>query len=158
MATWVERNNETQVTAKVTEDRERDLNKARDESIPMVTRDQSRKDLTPLEFQPVKSPGIYEGEFAVKDEDLIFHFWPYGYHKAERDGHARPRFRPGFDKWLADVMGSVFSPNRIEIKHDEDVGAWFVRASGYGTNQFHRKLCIKACELLHTALGGKSDS
>ena len=43
----------------------------------------------------------------------------------------------------------------VDIEHDPDVGAWFVKAKGWGENQFSRELSIKACEQLHKALGGK---
>lgn len=118
----------------------------------------------PVQLQPVKGVHTFEGEFGIKDEDVIFHFWPWGYHDAERNGERPPMFahypdarlysEGAFKELLQKTVGAVFM-NRTEISFDADIGAWFVKAIGYANSQFHRQLSIDACESLHKAMGGE---
>lgn len=127
------------------------LSKTKEEFLPIAVKEASAGDkgIDQVDFQPVKSPGTYEAEFAVKGDDVIFHFWPWGYHDAERRGETTPRFKRGFQDSLMKAMSQAFDPKRVEISEDKDMGAIFVKASGFGSNQFFRKLSIEACELLH---------
>lgn len=136
--------------------RVRELEEGKRESLPILEREarKGQMPIEPIRFRPVKSPGIYEAEFAQKDKDLIFHFWPYGYHQAERDRRAAPKFKTGFEKALTDSMENVFSSNRVTVSLDRDVGAYFVKAANWGEHQFMSELAIKACEQVHKALGG----
>lgn len=127
------------------------LSKTKEEFLPIAEKEASAGDkgVAPISFQPVKSPGTYEAEFAVKGEDVIFHFWPWGYHEAERRGETLPRFKRGFQNFLIKAMSEAFDPKRLVVEDDKDMGAIFVKATGFGTNQFYRNLCIDACERLH---------
>lgn len=138
-------------THSATNERAQLLSKTKEEFLPIAAKEASSGDkgIQTVEFQPVKSPGTYEAEFAVKGEDVIFHFWPWGYHDAERRGETLPRFKKGFQASLAKAMSEAFDSKRVEIQDDPDMGAIFVKASGFGTNQFFRKLSIDACERLH---------
>ena len=153
---WLEKNTETNAVANTDAARTKVLDETREETRPIIEKevDSGRKPFQAVQLQPVKSPGIYEAEFGVKGADLIFHFWPAGYHDAERRGVAGPKFMPGFEPALKKVMGDVFDSNRIKVESDVDVGALFVRAIGWAEAQFHRDLCIKACEQIHAAMGG----
>jgi hypothetical protein len=113
------------------------------------------KQFKQVRFQPVRSPGIYEAEFGAKGKDLIFHFWPHGYHSADAQSLATPRFSKEFLPRLKTIMSETFGHNRVEIKQDPDVGAIFVKANNWGESQFCRELAIKACEAVHQANGGK---
>ncbi len=115
---------------------------------------QADKGIEPIEFQPVKSPGNYEAEFAKKDDDIIFHFWPYGFHDAQDKEKTLPRFKQGFETFLTQVMAESYGAKRVKLEKDLDMGAIFVRAMGAGTNQFFREVAIKACELLHKKFEG----
>lgn len=106
----------------------------------------------PLNFQPVISPDIYEAEFAVKNEDIIFHFWPFGYKLAEESKHRLPKFSKIFLKNIETIMIAAFGPHRLEMA--EELGGVFVRAIGWGSNQFARDIAIKTCESLHKINGG----
>jgi hypothetical protein len=154
---WLEKNTETNEVAAPNAAREQILDEARAEGLPTIKKeaDAGVKPFATVQLQPVKSPGIYEAEFGVKDADVIFHFWPSGYHAAERRGAAAPRFKDGFEAAVKKVMGDTFDPNRVAMDTDPDVGALFVRAKGWGEAQFHRDLCIKACEQIHAAMGGE---
>lgn len=110
------------------------------------------KVIEPVHFQPVKSPGNYEAEFAIKDGDVIFHFWPYGFHEAQVREQTPPRFKRGFHQFLVSAMASAFDSRRLEFEDDKDMGAIFVRAKGFADNQFYRQLAIQACEKLHAIL------
>jgi hypothetical protein len=156
---WAEMQTNSGAEIAVTAEKERELNKAKEEGAPVIVKEASAgmKPFDPVEYQPVRSPDIYEGEFGVKGSDLIFHFWPANYHNAERAGKALPRFKPGFDVVLKQVFTDAFGAgvSRVEVFHDPDVGAFCVLAHGWGDNQYHRELSIKACEALHQALGGE---
>ena len=132
-------------------ERGKSLDDTKSELLPLAQKEAAAgaKPIQPIDFQPVKSPGNYEAEFAVKDDDVIFHFWPWGYHDAERRGTALPRFSKDFIEKLSASMAKTFGQHRLQVSEDQDMGAFFVKAVGYGTNQFHRKLCIEACENLH---------
>ncbi len=114
-----------------------------------------RQDLEPIHFQPVRSPGIYEAEFGQKREDILFHFWPYGYHAADNDKKVLPRFPNGFPSVLLRVMTEIFKEGRVEMSYDADMGSWFVKAKGWGSSMFARELSIKACEGVHKGMGGQ---
>lgn len=114
-----------------------------------------RQNLEPIRFQPVRSPGIYEAEFGQKGDDVIFHFWPYGYHAADSAGRALPRFPKIFESVLERAMVSSYGEGRFEIINDKDMGAWFARAKGWGTSMFARETAVKVCEAVHKGLGGQ---
>ena len=126
-------------------------------SLPVIEKeaDSGFKPFDPIEFQPVRSPGIYEGEFAAKDNDIIFHFWPDGFHVAQRSGKAVPRFKKDFEEKLSLTFKKHFGETRVDIQNDPDIGAWFIKANGWGKNEFLFELCVKACEALHAELGGE---
>lgn len=155
---WLEKDQTTDQIAEADAERAKLLNEVKKGSLPTI-RKESELGAPPfkeLELQPVKSPGIYEAEFGVKDANVIFHFWPWGYHAADVAGRATPKFSKDFLPKLTRIMGETFDPKRVEIKEDPDVGAIFVKALSWGESQFHRELSVKACEALHKALGGTS--
>lgn len=153
---WEEMETKTGKPVAMTPTKEQALEAEKALSMPVVVKEASRgtRPFEPVHPQAVRSPGIYEGEFIVKDGDLIFHFWPHGFHEAQRRGIATPRFGPSFDTSLKSVMRSVFNDHRVEVSYDGDMGAWFARAKGWAENQFHFDLSVEACTKLHKALGG----
>lgn len=154
---WLEKEVETNKVAEADAARTKVLDEERGTSLPVIVKeaDAGVRPFAQVELQPVKSPGIYEGEFGVKGSDLIFHFWPSGYHAAERRGAATPKFDPHFEAKLKEAFDGIFEGRRMVYDRDLDMGAWFVKAIGWAENQFHRDLCIKACEKLHALLGGQ---
>lgn len=152
---WVERNTENTASG-VAAPKAAEFDEAKLQVMPVITKEAGRGEVPvqQVHFQPVKSPGIYEAEFANKDGTVIFHFWPYGYHQAERDGKPTPRFKPDFEKKLRAVMVPAFGERALSFEQDKDMGSWFVSAAGWGERQFYRDLAIKACRDLHYALGG----
>lgn len=157
---WTQKDNESQSVGSVEGDRSREYDMVRQNNLPKLQKeaDDGEVPVQPVEFQPVRSPGIYEGEFGVKMNDLLFHFWPSGYHDALKKQQVPPSFpsRPvPFEIALSASFTDVFGKNRVEVKHDGDMGAYFVKATGFGVNQFHREMAIRACEKLHAAMGGK---
>lgn len=155
---WTEKKSEDNVIQQTVSQRTAELAQARDEVLPLATAEIAAgdKSIDPIDFQPVRSPGNYDAEFALKGDDLIFHFWPSGFHEAQRNNHTPPRFKRGFTFHLVRVMSDTFGAKRIEIEPDEDMGAVFVKALGQSSNQFYRKLAIEACEKLHKNLDSES--
>lgn len=140
----------------LTQEQMKELESAKSSSLPVIQKEvDAQKPFQPMEYQPVRSPGIYDAEFGVKNDNVIFHFWPAGYGEADRSGARLPSFSKSFEPTLQKVLEDVFGSNRFEIHRDDDVGAVFAKVIGYGQNQFHRELAIKACEKLHYALGGE---
>lgn len=155
---WIERDIKTNKDAVANSERAQVLDKERATSLPTIVKEASEiRPFEPVRPQPVISPGIFEGEFLIKKNDIVFHFWPYGYHEADRKSLAAPKFHKKFPAVLASVMRDTFGESRVSLSEDADVGAWFVRAMGWGDNVFARELCVKACGRLHKDLGG-SDS
>jgi hypothetical protein len=154
---WLEKDQETNRISKADAERSQLLNEVKKGSLPTIQKeaDNGAPPFKEMKFQPVKSPGIYEAEFGVKGKDLLFHFWPWGYHAADANGQATPKFSADFLPKLKKIMGETFDAKRIEVKDDADVGALFVKASSWADNEFHRELAVKACEALHKAMGGK---
>jgi hypothetical protein len=154
---WIEKQVDTDKQSEVTGQRAIELDQAREESLPRLKKeaDKGQAPFIPVRFQPVRSPGIYEAEFAPKDENVVFHFWPYGYRKAERAGLAAPRFKKDFEPILTKAMQDTFGEKRIQVEYVKAMGAFFVEAKGWGEHQFMRDLCIKACEAVHTRMGGE---
>lgn len=153
---WLEKSTDQAQASRPEAAREKELDKTKEESLPVVKRQVSKGELPikPVKLQPVKSPDIYEGEFGIKDGDVIFHFWPYGYHEAERNRHAAPHFKPEFAQQLTSVMATEFGGHRIQVLEDADLGAFCVIAKGWAAQQFHYEMSVRACEKLHKALGG----
>jgi hypothetical protein len=152
----MQRDQETRDNKAVSPELEKEYEKAKKETLPRVVKesDEGVRPFIPVEFQPVRSPEHYESEFGVKGNDIIFHFWPWNYHLNEKSDRPTRSFARGFETFLVQAMGDAFDIKRVEISKDEDMGAYFVKANGYATNQFHRDLCIRACEKLHNLLGG----
>lgn len=153
---WLEKNTETNQVSEADASRSKLLSEVKKGSLPTIRKEagEGYKPFEQVAFQPVKSPGIYEAEFGVKGPDLLFHFWPYGYHLADAQGKAVPRFPKDFLPKLKKVMGETFETSRVEISEDQDVGAIFVKAKGWGEKQFHRELSVRVCEAIHKAMGG----
>lgn len=154
---WIEKQVDTDKHSEVTGRRAVELDQVREENLPRLRKeaDKGQAPFIPVRFQPVRSPGIYEAEFAAKDEDVVFHFWPYGYRKAERAGLAAPRFKKEFEATLTKVMQETFGEARTHVEYVKTMGAFFVQANGWGEHQFMRDLCIKACEVVHSRMGGE---
>lgn len=156
---WTERQMKTGEQMNVDEARARLLNEVKKESLPVVQREsESTKPFEKVEFQPIKGVGTFEAEFGVRGEDVLYHFWPWGYHDADRkDGERLPAFKKDFEKILSQAMAKVFGQGRCDVSYDADIGAWFVRANGFSSNQFFRDLCVEAAKTLHKDMGGKLD-
>jgi hypothetical protein len=156
---WVERQSDTGMAMEVTPEKARVLDKARDEGLPVVEKEAARGQvpLDPIRFTPVRSPGIYEAEFARKDSDLVFHFWPYGYHEADRNSRPTPRFVPKFEHYMRILAVAEFGlvgGGSPAFHEDKDMGAWCMTVPGWGEKQFFHEVAVKFCEKLHHALGG----
>jgi hypothetical protein len=126
--------------------------------IPVLRRDAVDKPFEPISFQPVTSTNIYEAEFGVTGKDVVFHFWPYNFHLHESVNKIPPRFPKHFPAVLKKSMEDTMSPSTVQILDDREMGAWFVRVVNLAEKPFHRELSIKACEAVHSGMGGKSDS
>jgi hypothetical protein len=154
---WTEQDHKSKTVIPMTKEREQHLEQEKNSVLPIIQKEsEETKPFDPMKFQPVHSPGIYEAEFAVKDKDIIFHFWPWGYHEAERSNKTTPRFPSAFENALKLAMYESFKPDRVSAHSDIDMGSWFVRAKDWGENQFSRELAIKACEKVHKNMGGQS--
>lgn len=152
---WTERETDSFKELPVTEERIKELEKSKAEGQPIVEQE-AEKGQVPfngIKFQPVKSPGLYEAEFAQKEKDVIFHFWPYGHHSAQRRNIASPRYPNHFAEKLTEVMTKEFG-TAARIEFDRELTSYFVRVKDLGEKQFFRELAIAACEKLHLALGG----
>jgi hypothetical protein len=154
--TWKEIHTQTRQEMDVSREKARSLEEEK-KGLPKLQQeaDQGVKSIEPMRFQPVNGTDHFESEFGIKGDDIIFHFWPWKYHENERNNRPVPRFPKKFPSTLVATMGRVFDPMRIEIFEDRDVGAWFVKAVGYGSTTFHRDLSLKAITELYKALGGE---
>jgi len=152
---WVEQSHKERKKLTVTTEREALLDEVKAGSLPIIRQEANAGDrpIKPVHFQEVRSPGIFEGEFGVKDGDLIFHFWPWGLHQADRDGKPRPPFPTGFGPVLRAVLTHHFG--LTEISEQRDLGSWYAKAAGVGRKQFWFDLAVKAVTDLHHQLGGK---
>lgn len=153
---WVEHESKNRKDLKVTSERAALLDKVKAEALPPIRREAANgdKSVQPVRFQPVKSPGIFEAEFGEKDGNVIFHFWPWGFHEAERNGQPRVAFVVGFGNLLKKTMHKHFG-TEIEVIEDRDMGSWFVKIPALGKKQFWFELAVKAATEMHTNLGGK---
>ena len=155
MSTWTQRDVETHIDSTVDAPKAKVLDQEKAASLPKVLKEAGEaRPFDQVRLQPVISPGIYEAEFGTKGGDLIFHFWPSGYHDAERADRATPRFTNDFHGKLQQAMSETFEEHRVEITLDADMGAFFVVAKFWADSQAPRELCVKACERLHKLCGG----
>jgi len=152
---WVEQEQQGRKKLTVTEERAALLDKVKAEALPPIRHEVANGDkpFEPIRFQPVRSPGLFEAEFAKKEDDVIFHFWPWGLHEAERSGKPRPPFSKNFRDVLQKAFKHSFGAD-AELSEDRDMGAWFVKVRGLGRKQFWHDLSVKAATLVHTELGG----
>lgn len=153
---WIEQKTKTGVTYVPDAAHIEEFEKGKREVMPVLEREADRGQLpiVPVRLRPVKSPGIYEAEFGAKDEHLVLHFWPYGFHQAKRDGTAAPRFKSGFEEKLREAMEHVFNANRVSVQFDKPMGSFSVLALNWAEHQYASELAIQACERLHKAMGG----
>lgn len=152
---WTERETDSFKPLALTAERVKELEQSRAEGQPVVEKE-AEKGQVPFDgirFQPVKSPGLYEAEFAKKGKDIVFHFWPYGYHSAQRSNTASPRFPSAFAEKLAEAMKKEFG-TAVHVEFDRDITSYYVRVNGWGERQFYAELSIAVCEKLHLLLGG----
>jgi hypothetical protein len=154
---WLEQELKDRKQLPVSQERAKTLDTTKMEVHPIIVKEaaQGDKGFDAIRFQPVKSPGIFEAEFAKKDSDLIFHFWPWGLHEADRTGSPRPPFSPRFRYELQSIMESVFDKRFVKIDEDRDMGSMFVKVTAAGAKQFWHDLGVKAVTKLHHALGGE---
>ena len=141
----------------VPEDRAKIYDNEKEKSIPVIARD-GDKPFEQVNPQPVISPGIYEAEFFTKGKDVLFHFWPHGYHAAEEQDKIPPRFPRMFASVLKDTITTSLYPSHVEIHEDRDMGAWFVKAKDMAERPFAKDLAIKAMEEIHRGMGGEPTS
>lgn len=155
---WVEQETQERKQLQVTPEREKQLDEVKNEVHPAIVREaaQGDKPFEPIRFQPVKSPGLFEAEFAKKESDLVFHFWPWGLHAADRGDQPRPPFTKDFRPQLTCALHDVFDSNKVTIKEDRDMAAIFVKVEGYGMKQFWFDLAHKVVTNLHLRLGGET--
>lgn len=154
---WVEQELKNRKKLVVSPERAETLNGAKKEVHPIIVKEASQGDkpVEPLRFQPVKSPGLFEAEFAKRGADLIFHFWPWGLHEADRTGQPRPPFSATFRSVMPAVLYKHFGTRFVHITEDRDMGSFFVKVDGYGAKQFFHDLAVKAVTEIHHKLGGE---
>ena len=160
---WIEQEHASRQRLPVTQERALELDKTKEEEHPRLVQEAERgmKPVEPIKFQPVHSPGIFEAEFAMRQlvsdggigRDVIFHFWPWGLHSADKTGAPRPGFKKGFREMLEQVFKKHYT--QVEIRDDRDMGSYFVRLRGAGGAQFWFQIAVKAVTDLHHALGGE---
>lgn len=143
---WSEVSKDGTVSEKVSES----LDTLKKELSPVVEKEASSgaKAFETINFTPVLSPNNYEAEFAIKEDDLIFHIWPWKYHETEERGVQTPRFRKDFEEKLNRSFGSVFF-SKWEYEFNEEMGSYFIRAPGSGSNMFAKENAIECLENLH---------
>lgn len=141
----------------VDDKRAKELDTEKETSIPAIESEPSYKTFDPIRPQPIISPKIYEAEFLVKGNDVIFHFWPHGYHEADDLNKILPRFPKMFQSILKESMSEVIANNSVSlaIEEDKDMGAWFIKANNLAINPMYKDLCIKVCEMIHKKMGGQ---
>lgn len=152
---WTAQETKSRASLPVDEAKARMLDEVRKE-LPVVLKeaDGGVRPFKTVDFQPVRGPGTFEGEFGVKLEDLILHFWPHGYHDAERTGGRTPKFKPGFEEALRSSFKDSFKHFSIEMTFDPEMGAWFMKIPNATSSLHYRDLCVKALEALHLKMGG----
>lgn len=152
---WIEQEHQTKKKLVITDEKQALLDKVKTETLPTIRQEAAKGDkaVTPIRFQEVKSPGLFEAEFGLKDDTLIFHFWPYGLHAAERAGQPRPAFVPGFREQLLAASTTSYNAG-IDFAEDRDMGAFSVRVFGAGKKQFWYDLALRMVKDLHKRLGG----
>src|SRR3954463_8140201 len=106
---WTQKNQEGSASV-VPPELEKEYDQVKKDSLPKVQKEANDgvRPFKTVDFQPVKSPNIYEAEFGVKEEDVIFHFWPWNYHMLERQGHRTPEFPKGFQIKLLEALEDSF--------------------------------------------------
>ena len=153
---WVEQELKERKKLEVTPAREKLLNEVKRATLPTIVQEAASgdKSFEAINFQPVKSVGRFEAEFAKRDGDIIFHFWPWGLHAADREGTPRPPFTAAFRAALPKALYDEFDVKLVTIIEDRDMGSIYVKAESYGKKQFWFDLARKVVTTLHRHLGG----
>lgn len=150
---WLEKDQQTKQIRNKTS---AELDNERATSLPVVSKEveAGAPAFQPMKFNPVVGTNVFEGEFATKGNDIILHFWPYGYHAADAAGRPTPAFHRDFRETLKSTFEKEFGKGRVVIKDDRDMGALFVQILGWASNQFHRDVTVKALKTFFTNMGG----
>lgn len=153
---WQERDVESKQDHMVSSAKAAELDSAKAETMPELLKETSgMRPFEQIKFQPVRAHGLFDAEFAVKGDDIIFHFWPYGFHQAQHSGTREPNFPTGFLEKLKESLKTSFAATRTEVTLDKDMGAYFVKAIGYATAISSFTLATEACKHLYKLLGGQ---
>lgn len=152
---WKEIETKTGKTVSLNGDKLQKLEDEKRVSAPVLQKEaENNKPFQPVHFQEIRGTGIFEAEFGVKGRDLIFHFWPDGYHHGERSGTTHPDFKKGFKANLQKALEDEFGKGRTSVESDPDMGAMFAKAFGVSDDLFLRKRAIQVCTELYKSLGG----
>lgn len=154
---WIEQELKDRKKLVVTEERSKTLDSIKAEVHPIIVNEaaQGTKPFEPLKFQPVRSPGHFEAEFAKKGSDVIFHFWPWGLHEAERNNQPRPPFDKSFRVHMHGALYEFYDSKLVVVEEDRDMGSFFAKVIGAGTKQFWFDMAIKCLTNLHYRTGGE---
>jgi hypothetical protein len=157
MSGWTERETESRKEKEVSPQKAAELDAARDKDLPVIQKEAAGAKLfDQIKFQPVRAYGYFDAEFAVKDGNIIFHFWPHGFHEAQQVGKRIPDFPVAFESKLNQAMSHAFTRNRVEVREDRDMGAYFVKATGYGSSISPFEMAVGACQRLYRSLSGET--
>jgi hypothetical protein len=157
MPGWIEQEQRDRKLLTVTPAREQELENTKKEVLPIIAgeAEQGMKPFETIKFQPVKSPGLFEAQFAKKEGAIIFQFWPWGYHAAEREGRPLPPFTKQFREKLQPTLAKTFEDRFLRVEEVRQMGAYYVEAATYGKKMAWFDLARKAVTELHHALGGE---
>lgn len=154
---WQARDTDTQQRLDVSQSAAAEFDKAKSDVHHLIAKeaDLGVKHFKQLKFQPVIGNGVFEAEFAEKDDDIIFHFWPYNYRLKQKEGKPQlPKFPANAETLLKRALTTSFAENRIELTFDTDMGSYFVKALGYAKSLNPRHLAIEACKKFYQLSGG----
>lgn len=156
---WTELNQATREQLPMTREREVLLNEVKHASRPALVKevDQGKKEFEPIRFFEVRSP-YFEAEFGQRYNDIVFHFWPHGFKKAEEAGAPRPAFLKGMQNAIRTSLIDTFGDSSLvkvsQDQGDRELGAIYAKVERYGARQFWFELSKKAVTNLHKSLGG----
>jgi len=159
---WAELDLQTRQDLPMSAEREALLNEVRNSVRPVITREVDRGDkgIEPVQFKEVRSPGLFEAQFARKQNDVVFHFWPWGFALAEKRGEPRPAFQPGMRVQIREAFVDIYGDSEFlsvtEDDWDREMGSITAIVRGQGAKQFWYDLAVKVVTQLHKSLGGKN--
>lgn len=109
----------------------------------------------PLMFAQVNDYTSFRAEFAIKDSDLVFHF--YVTEEIQKLGDPHTYWEKLFPETLQTVARQYFNSDfpRLQAQYVPEMASWWFTAKGFGLRLDPQRLSYRFLDAFDSALDGE---